>query len=568
MHDVFVHRLVVLAALLAGCPAPAAPKQPEHPRLVVLIVIDQLPSWTFEKEAPAFIGGFARLMRDGAYVPKAELPYANTFTAPGHAAIGTGATPRVTGVVGNVWWRRIEERERAAEYDADSPVLTVGGAQGKEPVTDDLGASSRALRVDGLADVLRTASGGRAHSIAVALKARAACFVAGKHPDMAVWYEPAAGGMTTSKAYAATPPGWLVALAHQHPASRYFGATWEPRAPQMLEQLAGGPDAAPGEGGEHGLDSSFPHTLAQSHDPEKAIVMTPFGDELVMSTVAAALDAMELGRDDVPDLLAISLNAHDFAGHTWGPDSWEVYDLTLRLDAVLGQLFDSLDARYGKNGWSVVLTSDHGATPLVERKHVASARRVPAREVEAAAEQAMQRVLGPGPWIAKLSSDNMYVTPAFGQAPPELRSEALDKAVAAIRAVPNIAAAGRVDQFGQIADCSAHEGLDHAICEAMVPGDAGEIYVFPAQGSLVTDFPTGTHHDAPFDDNRQVPILVMAPGLAAQTGTGSLLQVAPTVASLLGIPAPPAATLPPLFGLKSYRAGAGSAESAAAKNGE
>ena len=52
---------------------------------------------------------------------------------------------------------------------------------------------------------------------------------------------------------------------------------------------------------------------------------------------------MELGADDVPDLLAISFSAHDYAGHSWGPDSWEVLDLTLRLDRALGQLFD--DAR-------------------------------------------------------------------------------------------------------------------------------------------------------------------------------------------------------------------------------
>ena len=58
--------------------------------------------------------------------------------------------------------------------------------------------------------------------------------------------------------------------------------------------------------------------------------------------------------------------AHDYAGHFWGPESWEVLDLTLRLDAALGRLFDTLDQRFGKTGWAVVLTSDHGATPMVD----------------------------------------------------------------------------------------------------------------------------------------------------------------------------------------------------------
>ena len=48
-------------------------------------------------------------------------------------------------------------------------------------------------------------------------------------------------------------------------------------------------------------------------------------------------------------------------------------------------------------------------------------------------------------------------------------------------------------------------------------------------GSIVSEYTTGTHHDAPFDDNRQVPVLVMGPGVGRATlAKASLLQVAPT----------------------------------------
>jgi hypothetical protein len=71
----------------------------------------------------------------------------------------------------------------------------------------------------------------------------------------------------------------------------------------------------------------------------------------------------------------------------------------------------------------------------------------------------------------------------------------------------------------------------------------------PLEGSLITEYKTGTHHDAPFDDNRRVPILVMAPGLVPQTSEGSILQIAATVSALLRID-PPNATASPLFGLR------------------
>jgi hypothetical protein len=149
--------------------------------------------------------------------------------------------------------------------------------------------------------------------------------------------------------------------------------------------------------------------------------------------------------------------------------------------------------------------------------------------------------------VAKLTSSNIYMTQNFRQAPDDLRSEALTKAASVVSALPNVGVAGRTDRF--TGDCAELEDLDHAICLSTVPNDAGELYVYPAAGSLFTDYKRGTHHDAPSDDNRLVPILVMAPGLQPQSGTGSLLQVAPTLAALLGISPPRFATEQPLFGI-------------------
>ena len=93
--------VAVVATAIAvglGCPGPRGPVRPGRPKLVVLIVVDQLPTWTFERRKPLFTHGFTRLLREGVYWPSTEYPYANTYTAPGHAAIATGAPPRVSGV--------------------------------------------------------------------------------------------------------------------------------------------------------------------------------------------------------------------------------------------------------------------------------------------------------------------------------------------------------------------------------------------------------------------------------------------------------------------------------------
>lgn len=514
---------------------------------MVLVVVDQLSTWAFERDRALYRGGFARLLRDGAYARAGELPYANTFTAPGHATLGTGAPPSVHGVIGNTWYRRDEAMERSAEYDPEGSPLVVGPPH-EGALTREDASSSRALRVDGVADALRLATAGRAHSIALSLKPRGALFMAGRHPDLAVWYEAGAGGMTTTRAFAAEAPPWLVELARVHPANRYFDQVWEPLDAALLARATGIADDAAGEGAAFGLTSAFPHRFAAADHPGRAILHTPFADEIVMDAALAAMPALELGADDVPDLLAVSFNAHDYAGHLWGPESWEVLDLKLRLDLALGRLFDALDAKLGRDGWAVVLTSDHGITPVVERSKVAGARRIKTDEIASAIEGVFEQRIGKGPWVARIASGNVYMTPALAQAPAAAREAALSAAAQAVGRIPGVAAAGRTDQLA--GHCDGQPELLHAICLSIVADQSGEFFVVPVAGSLISNYPTGTHHDAPFDDNRHVPILVMAPGLAPQqVAHGTLLQVAPTLAALLGVPAPTAAKERPLFGI-------------------
>jgi hypothetical protein len=503
----------------------------------VLIVIDQLPTWTFERDRPHFTGGLARLLREGVYA-SASIPYAMPFTAPGHASIATGAAPRVHGVPGNAWYRRAEGRVRSAEFDPAAYVFRVGPSHRGELTVDD-GASGRALRVDGIADQLRRSSP-KARAIAIGLKARAVSFIAGRRPELAVWYEPAAGGMTTSRAYASELPRWLAELARDKPASRFFRQVWQPRDPALLARVPGIADDSAGEGGAFGLDTSFPHDLAATDAPAQAFAHTPFGDEVVLDVAFAALDALELGADDAPDLLALAFNAHDYAAHLWGAESWEVLDLTLRLDAALGQLFDELDRRLGPTGWAAILASDHGGTPVVDRR---PGRRITSAEIRHVVETSLERRLGPGPWVAAIVSGNIYLAPRFAAVAD--REVALDEAAAALSAIPQIAAAGRTDRV-----CAGSTSLERALCLSMVEGESGELYLVPVAGSLISDYRTGTHHDAPFADNRRVPVVVRAPSRMVAPGAASLLQIAPTLAVLLGVPPPPSASAPPLFGVR------------------
>src|SRR5688572_17931998 len=63
----------------------------KHPKLVVLLVFDQLRGDYPKKWQPLFgDSGFKRLQSDGAWFTNCHYPYAYTLTAAGHTSMVTG----------------------------------------------------------------------------------------------------------------------------------------------------------------------------------------------------------------------------------------------------------------------------------------------------------------------------------------------------------------------------------------------------------------------------------------------------------------------------------------------
>ncbi|HRI58437.1 MAG TPA: alkaline phosphatase family protein, partial [Saprospiraceae bacterium] len=87
---------------------------------------------------------------------------------------------------------------------------------------------------------------------------------------------------------------------------------------------------------------------------------TPFGNTLTTDFAIETVSRMQLGADDVPDLLCVSYSSSDYCGHQFGIHGEEMEDLYLRLDREIARLLDFLDKKFGKNNVLVFLTADHG----------------------------------------------------------------------------------------------------------------------------------------------------------------------------------------------------------------
>ena len=95
------------AGLVAGLvvSATATPLLQERaagpPKLVVVLVVDQMRADYLERYGPLLTKGLRRLSDQGAWFTNAAYPYLNTVTCVGHSTIGTGTFPYHHGMILN-----------------------------------------------------------------------------------------------------------------------------------------------------------------------------------------------------------------------------------------------------------------------------------------------------------------------------------------------------------------------------------------------------------------------------------------------------------------------------------
>jgi predicted AlkP superfamily pyrophosphatase or phosphodiesterase len=357
--------LTVAAMMALNIPIEvAAPAQEgdKHPKLVVLVVFDQMRGDYPKKWQPLFgDGGFKRLQKDGAWFTNCHYPYAYTLTAPGHTSLVTGTIPAQHGIMANEWY------DRATGETVTSVT----------PPPDEIAKGSGPYRrkSETVGDVLLRFLTGRSRVASLSIKDRSAILMAALQANLCYWFNPANGHFVTSAYYRPDPHSWVTKFNKRGFADQWLGKDWQRFKPELDYAKYSGQDDYPTEGTGYLQGRTFPHpfVLGKTKDTKKnkesyysAVGNSPMGNELLLQFAKAAIVNEKLGQTDNVDLLCVSFSSNDLIGHTWGPDSQEVLDVTLRTDALLKDLLDFLDARVGKENYYFALSADHGVCPMPE----------------------------------------------------------------------------------------------------------------------------------------------------------------------------------------------------------
>ena len=167
--------VVLLPALLIAAQLPVADAaRAQKPKLVVVLVVDQMRYDYLTRFAGLYKGGLKRLADGGAVFTNAHHDHALTVTAVGHAAISTGAFPSHNGIVENEWFDRASGKRRYVTDDPSASIVGTGSGGGQSP---------RVLLRDTLGDWLKRESP-QSRVFSVAFKDRSAIVMGGMHAAM------------------------------------------------------------------------------------------------------------------------------------------------------------------------------------------------------------------------------------------------------------------------------------------------------------------------------------------------------------------------------------------------
>ena len=342
------------------------------------------------------------------------------------------------------------------------------------------GHSGIRLAATTLADEMRMQLWPRPRVVSFSMKARLAIGLAGHGGDIVTWFDDGVDSWMTSSVYSATPVPSVAAFIASHPVEQDFGKTWSRSLPDGSYKFE---DVATGKTPPGGWGPSFPHELhGTSSTPDASFydqwLTSPFADEYLARMAAANVDALKLGRSGRTDFLAVSFSALDRVGHNFGPLSHEVQDTLLRLDATLGRLFDDLDWLVGAGRFVVALSADHGIGPVPEQMKAMGldAGRVNTKEILSRVDETLAARIGPGKYVARMYYTDFYFAPGVYDK-LKLQPEALDFAVATIRATPGIRRVYRGDELARGA--YTDDGTAHAAALSYYPGRSGDLIVVP-----------------------------------------------------------------------------------------
>lgn len=536
--------LLLSFASIAQAPKSIQSSTSSKPKLIVGIVIDQM-RWDYINQFKAHFTsqqGFMRFVNEGASCNNNFIPYVPTVTACGHAAVYTGSTPAINGIAGNQWYDNYQQR---TVYCVEDPSVVAVGVEGS--------AAGKMSPVNvwttTIGDEIKLANNFKSKVYGISIKDRGAIIPAGHSADGAFWYDSKSGNFISSSYYGKNLPKWVTEYNGQHRVDSLYTKGWNLSLAKSVYEANCDSDINAYESTPFGAEQKgFPYNLSQFIGKDYGkISSTPYGNNIVAEMAEKALVSEQLGKDDITDLLAISFSSPDYIGHSFGPNSWEILDSYIKLDAVIAQLFESLDKQVGKNNYTVFLTADHAVAniPDFSKKHKIPGGLISESGIKKELGQMLLKQGLSDKLITAINEYNIH----FNHALMDSLGISQDKIVQLVRHFVELKPGVlQVVESRKAATAALPEQLRERIVNGYTPQRSGDLFIVTKSGYM-DGYATGTTHGTLYNNDAHIPLLWYGNGIkkGQVNSVNYMTDIAPTITTLLGIQMPSGAIGKPIL---------------------
>ncbi|HER41082.1 MAG TPA: alkaline phosphatase family protein [Salinimicrobium catena] len=514
-----------------------------QPKLVVGVVVDQMRYDYLTRFWDKFGDeGFKKLVSEGFNFRNTHFNYIPTYTGPGHASVYSGAAPGTHGIISNSWFNKFENQ--FVYCVGDPSVKSVG-------TPSDAGQMSpHRLITTTVADENRLHTQMRGKTIGIALKDRGAILPAGHTANAAYWFHGQdEGKWITSSFYTDALPKWVQKFNSSGKAAEYMKPWNTLKDPS--EYIESGVDVNDFEGGFSGKEGTgFPYDLPKLKDKNGGydlLKSTPYGNSLTADFAIASLEGEDLGQDEITDFLTVSFSSTDYVGHNFGVNSREIQDTYLRLDLDLARLLKALDEKVGKGNYTLFLTADHGG---VHVPAYLQSVKIPSGyfdygKFKEELNGFLSGKYGDVALIRNVSNDQIFFD--YGEVlKNKIDREELQKEIAHFAL--QYERVNKVFTRSQLEATSYTEGIASSVDNGYHQKRSGDV-VLVLEPSVISYSRTGSTHGSGQNYDTHAPLIFYGKGIKAGNSLErtEIVDIAPTVSALLGIPFPNGATGRPLL---------------------
>ena len=512
------------------------------PKLVVGVVVDQMRYDYITRFWNRFGNdGFKKLVSEGFNLRNNHFNYIPTYTGPGHASVYTGSAPQTHGIIGNDWYNKFQNE--MVYCVGDPSVQSVG-------TKDDAGEMSpHRLLTTTVADENRIHTQLRGKTIGVAIKDRGAVLPAGHTANAAYWFHGQNEGVWISSSfYLEDLPQWVKEFNAEGHAEKYL-KPWT-TLEDVNSYVESGTDINNFEGGYSGKkDTGFPYDLkklSKENGGYDILKSTPYGNSLTLDFALAAVDGEQLGQDEFTDFLTLSFSSPDYIGHNFGVNSKEIQDNYLRLDRDLARLLKELDAKVGAGNYTLFLTSDHGG---VHVPAYLESLKVPSGYFETSnfrkeLNSFVSEKFGAEDLIENISNGQIFFNYDAVAKNGILREE-LQREIAHYLLQYDLI--NQVYTREQLEGTAFNEGMASLIDHGFHQKRSGDV-TYLLNPSVISYSGTGSTHGSGQNYDTHAPLIFYGRGIKSGSSMErtEIVDIAPTISALLGIPFPNGSTGRPL----------------------